>query len=188
MNERAGGCRTRLKTIPTFRAVPVFLRVDPPSLAGREFVLARFGYSRVMLRVTVLQRGKLKDDLVVSLRDEYVKRFRKYGELRIVERPEKDDVSIFPDTRGVRVVLDETGKALPSVEFARTLERWMMSHGAVHFAVGGAYGHTESTLAAATSKLSLGPMTLNHALAHLVLVEQVYRAATILRGDPYHHA
>lgn len=188
MNERAGGCRTRWKTIPTSWAVPAFLRVDLPTLAVQDFVVARFGYSRVMLRVTVLQRGKLKDDLVVSLRDEYVKRFRKYGELRVVERPEKDDGSIFPDTRGVRVALDETGKSLPSIEFAQTLERWMMSHGAVYFAIGGAYGHTEKTIAAATSKISLGPMTLNHALAHLVLVEQVYRAATILRGDPYHHA
>lgn len=141
-----------------------------------------------MLRVAVLQRGKLKDDLVVSLRDEYVKRFKKYGELRVVERPEKAEDSIFQDRRAFRVLLDESGKSYRSVDFAKSLERWQMNASAVHFAIGGAYGHNAATIADAQLSLAIAPWTMNHALAHLVLVEQVYRAATILRGDPYHHA
>lgn len=141
-----------------------------------------------MLRVAVFQRGKLKDDLVASLRDEYVKRFKKYGELRIVERPEKDEGSIFPDRRAFRILVDESGKTYRSVDFAAALERWQMNSSAIHFAVGGAYGHTAATVEDANAKLAIAAWTLSHALAHLVLIEQIYRAATILRGDPYHHS
>jgi 23S rRNA (pseudouridine1915-N3)-methyltransferase len=140
------------------------------------------------MRIVVLQRGKLKDDAILSLRDEYLKRFRKYGDLAVIERPEREESSIFPASRGHRVVLDERGRSHSSTEFAKLLERWAMSHGTIYFALGSAYGHSAATLAEAEYELSLGPLTLAHQLAHVVLVEQIYRAASILRGDPYHHA
>lgn len=85
------------------------------------------------------------------------------------------------------VALDERGEAPSSAEFARRLERWR-DQGAAQaaFLVGGADGHAPDLRERADWVLGLGPMTWPHALARLMLVEQIYRAATILAGHPYH--
>ena len=140
------------------------------------------------MRLTIVQRGRIRDPLVVAARDDYSRRFRRYGELTIVERPEKETASLFPAGRGFKVLLDERGETPTSEELARSLERWTMAHGAIAFAIGDAYGHNAATLAAADQRLALSRLTLQHTHAHLLLVEQLYRAAAILRGDPYHHA
>jgi 23S rRNA (pseudouridine1915-N3)-methyltransferase len=87
----------------------------------------------------------------------------------------------------VRVVLDATGRALSSEAFARFLAE-SRDGGAkeMAFLIGGPDGHGPAVLDAATLKLSLGPMTLPHGLARIVLAEQLYRASTILAGHPYH--
>lgn len=85
------------------------------------------------------------------------------------------------------IVLDERGAALGSAEFARRLERWRdQGVASAGFAIGGADGHADVVRAAADLTLSLGPMTWPHALARALLAEQLYRAATILTGHPYH--
>jgi 23S rRNA (pseudouridine1915-N3)-methyltransferase len=90
---------------------------------------------------------------------------------------------------GVRVVLDEGGRVLSSVGFADWLRK-TRDDGAKEaaFLVGGPDGHGRDLLAAADLRLSLGAMTLPHGLARIVLVEQLYRAATIIAGHPYHRA
>ena len=89
----------------------------------------------------------------------------------------------------VRLALDETGRAMSSVAFASLLEK-RRDGGCktLAFFIGGPDGHGAAALEAATVKLSLGPMTLTHGLARIVLAEQLYRAATILAGHPYHRA
>lgn len=89
----------------------------------------------------------------------------------------------------IRVVLDGGGKTLSSEAFAQ----WIAAQRdggakAMAFLLGGPDGHGPQVLDAATLKLSLGPMTLPHGLARIVLTEQLYRAATILAGHPYHRA
>lgn len=87
----------------------------------------------------------------------------------------------------VRVVLDERGESLDSTAFARRLERWALdgrSH--IGFAIGGAWGHTDELRRRADWVWSLGRLTLPHELVRVVLLEQLYRAGTILRGEPYH--
>ena len=87
------------------------------------------------------------------------------------------------------VALDETGKTMTSEAFARWLgARRDEGRRTVAFLIGGADGHGPAALERAALKLSLGPMTLPHGLARIVLVEQIYRAATILAGHPYHRA
>ncbi len=89
----------------------------------------------------------------------------------------------------VKVALDEGGRALSSEAFARWLaERRDAGAKAMAFLIGGPDGHGPAALDAATLKLSLGAMTLPHRLARIVLVEQLYRATTILSGHPYHRA
>ncbi len=89
----------------------------------------------------------------------------------------------------IRVVLDAGGRALSSEAFARWLAEGRDGGAkAAAFLIGGPDGHGAAALNAATVKLSLGPMTLPHGLARIVLAEQLYRAATILSGHPYHRA
>jgi 23S rRNA (pseudouridine1915-N3)-methyltransferase len=87
------------------------------------------------------------------------------------------------------VVLDEGGEALRSVDLAQRLRAWTEAPATVPcFVVGGAHGLGAEVLAAARVRLALGPMTLPHELARVLLLEQLYRAASILRQLPYHHA
>lgn len=97
-----------------------------------------------------------------------------------------EGAAVLRRAEGVRLVaLDQGGRTLASEAFARLLERWLGS-GGVAFAVGGATGHHSDVLARAEQVLSLGPMTLSHRLARLVLCEQIFRALAILHGEPYH--
>jgi len=92
-------------------------------------------------------------------------------------------------TADVKVALDAEGRTLSSDQFARWIaERRDNGAKALAFLIGGADGHGPEAFNAATLKLSLGPLTLPHGLARIVLVEQLYRAATILAGHPYHRA
>jgi len=85
------------------------------------------------------------------------------------------------------VALDRTGKACSSEGLAERLAAWMQAgHGAIVLALGSARGLGAEVLARADERLSFGPMTLPHDLARVVLWEQLYRASTILRGEPYH--
>jgi 23S rRNA (pseudouridine1915-N3)-methyltransferase len=89
----------------------------------------------------------------------------------------------------VLVCLDPGGEALSSEGFARLLAKFRDAgiEGAA-FMIGGADGLGKDALAKAAKRVSLGPMTLPHGLARIVLAEQIYRAATILSGHPYHRA
>ena len=86
------------------------------------------------------------------------------------------------------VVLDERGKALTSPQFAERLGTWR-DQGVRHvaFVIGGAYGMTDAVRARADLVLALSAMTFPHQLVRVLFAEQLYRAATILQGSPYHH-
>ena len=87
----------------------------------------------------------------------------------------------------LRIALDEHGKIFDSRAFSDLLaKRRDAGVGLLAFLIGGADGHGEAALGACHLKLSLGPMTLPHGLARIVLAEQIYRAVTIMTGHPYH--
>lgn len=86
------------------------------------------------------------------------------------------------------ILLDERGKRLTSRQFSESIERHMISGcKRVVYAVGGPYGFSEDVYARADGKLSLSDMTFPHEMVRLFFVEQLYRAMTIMRGEPYHH-
>lgn len=86
------------------------------------------------------------------------------------------------------VLLDERGKAYTSVEFAQYLERRMLaSDKRLVFVIGGPYGFAPEVYARADEQLTLSRMTFSHQMVRLFITEQIYRAMTILRGEPYHH-
>lgn len=86
------------------------------------------------------------------------------------------------------VLLDEHGASFRSVEFAKYMEQKMHTVAKrLVFVVGGPYGFSPDVYAKAHEKISLSPMTFSHQMVRLIFVEQLYRAMTIMRGEPYHH-
>ncbi|MDF1542995.1 MAG: 23S rRNA (pseudouridine(1915)-N(3))-methyltransferase RlmH [Anaerosomatales bacterium] len=153
------------------------------------------------MRVTLVAVGRLKEAYWRDGAAEYLKRLRPYATVEVIEVPDRDvtrdearalseeaaDVlRALPDGAHV-VALEISGRALSSEGFADDLADHMVggrSH--VAFVLGGAAGLAPGVLARADSRLSLGPMTLPHQLARVVLLEQIYRAFRIVRGEPYH--
>lgn len=134
----------------------------------------------------------------------YQERIRHYVPFEIVEIPELKGVSAMSQEqiknregelilKNLResddvILLDERGKHFRSVDWARHLEqRIAHARGDIVFVTGGSYGFSKPVYDRAASSLSLSDMTFSHQLVRLIFVEQLYRAFTIMRGEPYHH-
>lgn len=153
-------------------------------------------------RATIVAVGKLKGWPDEACED-YLKRLRRHGRVEVVEVPEADMNRLspkevlaaeaerlkkrIPDWAHVIALDRETGKQISSEKFAEKLE-FLGASGQSHvaFIVGGALGLDKGILARADEALSFGEITLPHALARVVLLEQLYRAAKISRGEKYH--
>jgi len=84
-------------------------------------------------------------------------------------------------------LLDEHGKELRSVEYARWLQQKQQTARRLVFVVGGPYGFSDAVYERANEKISLSKMTFSHQMVRLIFTEQLYRACTIIKGEPYHH-
>ena len=94
--------------------------------------------------------------------------------------------SVKPSDRVI--LLDERGKEYRSVEFAGEIERMMAGGGKdIVFIIGGAYGFSDAVYARSDGKMSLSRMTFSHQMVRTIFTEQLYRAFTIIKGEPYHH-
>src|SRR5450755_1836852 len=143
------------------------------------------------MKIKVAWIGKTKEPAIQTLTDDYLKRIARYAEVSDVAL--KDEAAILALARGERqkerhrlVLLDSRGKQLSSEELAQFLDREQMQAIPLLFAIGGSDGFSEEARRQAAFTLSLGKMTLPHELARVVLVEQIYRAFTILKNHPYH--
>ena len=144
-----------------------------------------------LVKLKVAWIGKTREPAIQSLTDEYLKRLARYAEAEGTTL--KDEASVLrlcardARPRHTLVLLDEQGKQLSSEELAKFLGGYQDRNPLpLLFAVGAADGFTDQARQAATLVLSLGRMTLAHELARVVLLEQLYRAFTILKGHPYH--
>jgi 23S rRNA (pseudouridine1915-N3)-methyltransferase len=140
----------------------------------------------VKLRVAWI--GKTKERPIQSLTVEYLKRLTHYVPTESLEVPSEQSLAKQLGRSGtVFVALDSAGRQLSSEELAQFVaDHQNRGTQALLFAIGPANGWSEETLRAAQTKLSLGRITLPHELARVVLLEQLYRAYTILKGHPYH--
>ena len=103
---------------------------------------------------------------------------------------EKEGESILGNIgpRDSVILLDERGKEYTSIEFAKEIERMMVSGGKnIVFVTGGAFGFSDAVYARCDGKVSLSKMTFTHQMVRAVFTEQLYRAFTIIKGEPYHH-
>jgi len=140
----------------------------------------------VKLRVAWI--GKTKERAIQSLTLEYLKRLSRYTPIESLELPTEAALEKQLDRPGqVLIALDSAGRQMSSEELAQFLaDHQNRGIQALLFAIGPADGWSADMLQRAPQKLSLGRMTLPHELARVVLLEQLYRGYTILKGHPYH--
>lgn len=146
-----------------------------------------------MLRVSIIAVGKIKQAGMRAEIDDYLGRIRRYATFEEVELKDGSDAELQPrferalPKRARVVALEVEGKAVTSQGLADMVRRAELDATPLAFLIGGAYGLPKAVSKAAHAQLSLSSMTLPHRLARLVLAEQIYRAFTILRGEPYSH-
>jgi 23S rRNA (pseudouridine1915-N3)-methyltransferase len=139
--------------------------------------------------------GKTKEPAIASLSEEYCKRISRY--VLVEGRPVRDETALLEMSgrssttkikpKSTLILMDSRGKELTSEQFATFLGDYQDRNPLpLVFAIGGADGFSDATRTAAQQIISLGKITLAHELARVVLLEQIYRAFTILKGHPYH--
>lgn len=156
------------------------------------------------MKITLLTVGKTDKDWVKKGMEIYISRLKHYIPFSVVEIPELKNVSsLTKDQIKIRegelilknikptddlVLLDEKGKEHTSVEIAGVIQNKISYIGKdIVYVIGGAYGFSEAVYARANSKISLSRMTFSHQMVRAIFVEQLYRAFTIMKGEPYHH-
>ena len=155
------------------------------------------------MKIQLLMTGKTVDARLQSLIDDYQQRLKHYVPFELVVIPDiKNAKSLSQEQLKVAegdailsrltpatdvVLLDEHGREYRSVEFADYLQKKMSSGRDLAFVIGGAYGFSPAVYERANGKLSLSQMTFSHQMIRIMAIEQIYRAMTILRGEPYHH-
>jgi len=156
------------------------------------------------MKITLLTVGKTDRDWVRQGLEIYVSRLRHYIPFTLTEIPELKNVSaLSKDQIKVKegelilknlkpaddvILLDEHGKEYTSVQLAGILQgKINYECKDIVFVIGGAYGFSDSVYARANSKISLSKMTFSHQMVRTIFTEQLYRAFTIMKGEPYHH-
>lgn len=156
------------------------------------------------MKITLLTMGRTDVAWVRTGLELYVSRLTHYIPFTLNEIPELKNVSALSKDQirqkegdillsQIRssddvILLDEHGKKYRSIEFADMLRDKMSRSGRdIVFVVGGAYGFSDAVYARANGKMSLSDMTFSHQMVRTIFAEQLYRAFTIIRGEPYHH-
>lgn len=156
------------------------------------------------MKIRLLCIGKTDDRYIQEGVEKYLKRLKHYVSFQIVELPDIKNVKNLSEnqqkdregdlllknihTQDFVVLLDERGKEFRSIEFSAYLEHKMVSSTAqLVFIIGGPYGFSAAVQQRANYTISLSKMTFSHQMIRLFLVEQLYRAYSIMRGELYHH-
>ena len=155
------------------------------------------------MKTLLLQVGKTTDQRIASLVDDYAGRIVHYLPLEVVTIPELRSTRSMSEEQqkaaegslilrqlqpsDTLVLLDEHGREPRSVELARWLEQKQQTARRLVFAIGGPYGFAPQVYQRAQEQLSLSRLTFSHQMVRLVFMEQLYRACTIIKGEPYHH-
>lgn len=156
------------------------------------------------MKIKIIAIGKTDNKQLMQLIEEYQKRLAHYikFEFKIIpdiknaknlsesQQKEKEGILILKEliTTDQLVLLDEKGHEFRSLEFSRFLQKKMNSGiKQLVFVIGGPYGFSDTVYKKAQGKVSLSKMTFSHQMIRLFMVEQLYRAFTILKNEPYHH-
>lgn len=144
--------------------------------------------------------GKVKQSFVLEGEAEYLERLKPFVDVQLIEVPSQSEQpeSVMKELEAKSVlkkversdfliILDERGKSMTSQEFAAWVQNlWNQGKSSLAFAIGGSFGWDNSVKEQAHAVVSLSPMTFTYQMTRLVLIEQIYRAMSILRGSSYH--
>ena len=155
------------------------------------------------MKTILIQVGKTANKHFLAGIDDYVGRISHYMPFEVVTIPdlrntknlsedqqktaEGEQILKFLQPTDTVVLLDEHGQEFRSVEFARWLSQKQLTARRLVFVIGGPYGFSQSVYQRANEQLSLSKMTFSHQMIRLTFTEQIYRACTIIKGEPYHH-
>ncbi|MBF1465493.1 23S rRNA (pseudouridine(1915)-N(3))-methyltransferase RlmH [Prevotella pallens] len=155
------------------------------------------------MKATLILVGRTNNELFAHAIADYVGRIGHYIPFKIVTIPELKNTKKLSEaqqkiregetilreiqTADTVVLLDEHGKEFRSIDFAAWLQKKQNTAKHLVFVIGGAYGFSEAVYSRANEKISLSKMTFSHQMVRLIFVEQLYRACSIIRGEPYHH-
>ena len=155
------------------------------------------------MKITLLAVGKTTDPRLQALIEDYQQRLKHYIPFEFVVVPDIKNAKTLSQeqlksaegqailsflTPAMDVLLlDEHGREFRSIEYADFLQKKMGSGKDLTLIIGGAYGFSKEVYARANGKIALSQMTFSHQMIRLMAIEQIYRAMTILRGEPYHH-
>ena len=156
------------------------------------------------MKICLLTVGKTDIGWVREGLETYSSRLSHYVPFSVCEIPELKNTSALTRTqikaregelilKAIKptdrvILLDERGKEYRSVEFAEEIRRLSLAGGKdIVFVIGGAYGFSEAVYARSVGKISLSRMTFSHQMVRTIFAEQLYRAFTIIKGEPYHH-
>ena len=147
--------------------------------------------------------GKTVNKHFVAVIDDYVARIGHYMPFDVITIPELKNAKNLSEDQQKQaegelilkqlqpsdtvVLLDEHGQQFRSIQFARWLEQKQQTARRLVFVIGGPYGFSPAVYGRANEQFSLSPMTFSHQMIRLTFTEQVYRACTIIKGEPYHH-
>jgi 23S rRNA (pseudouridine1915-N3)-methyltransferase len=138
------------------------------------------------VKLTVVAVGKIREKSLRAVADDYLGRVKHYARTSEIEVKTDAELERAVPREATVIALDPGGDSVTSRELARRLEGWgQRGKGELAFVIGGAEGIPDALLKTAHARLSLSSLTLPHRLARVVLFEQLYRAFTILRGEPY---
>lgn len=155
------------------------------------------------MKITLLVVGKTTDQRLQTLIEDYQQRLKHYIPFEMVVIPDLRNAKALTQTQikeqeGIEILrritpsmdvilLDEHGREYRSIEYAEWIQKKMAAGRDITFIVGGPYGFSPAVYERANGKISLSKMTFSHQMIRLFFTEQIYRAMTILRGEPYHH-
>lgn len=155
------------------------------------------------MKTELILVGKTVNKHFVAGIKDYVERISHYMPFNITTIPElKNTKSLSEEQQKERegelimksiqpsdtvVLLDEHGQEFRSIEFAQWLQKKQNTSRKLIFVIGGPYGFSDAVYARANEKISLSRMTFSHQMVRLIFTEQIYRACTIIKGEPYHH-
>jgi 23S rRNA (pseudouridine1915-N3)-methyltransferase len=156
------------------------------------------------MKVVLILHGKTTQKATAELEQEYYQRLKRYWSFETKVIPDlRNSAKLRPEEVSIQegqklmgeikpgdwlILLDENGKSMGSRKFAQQIQQWFnQSPKRLLFVIGGPYGFSEEVYQRSNYKLSLSAMTFSHQIVRALFSEQLYRAATILKGEPYHH-
>ena len=139
------------------------------------------------MKTELILVGKTVNKHFIAGIKDYAERITHYMPFSITTIPERELILKLIQPSDTVVLLDEHGQEFRSIEYAKWLERKQATARRLVFVIGGPYGFSDAVYSRANEKISLSKMTFSHQMVRLIFTEALYRACTIIKGEPYHH-